>query len=519
MQRSTSIYGSSSALRGVQLKIGEKYKPPAKVTLPVGWKMRDPSRLLSLTYDFSLEEGVLSRIRAEREAKERIEQAQKIKELQQPTANPVVAHMGADILQPTTATTTTTTTNSLDSNNDNKQFNYKDFENNTDTPFEDVELQSINNMEALKSVLQPDVAANSVSSSQQQVPQGIPIRGNPFNQTTSSNSLETTFPISGSPGQTTGASSYPPAYPNNPVSTQSGLPNSNPFAAPNLLGDPAPQGVISNGIGAVSTHEQKVSHPGAIRVLPTTPARPPPRRPASVPNENVTSEMMSAFPSHNALPSATPAQRRPVPKPRTKLPPLKNGPEVRKSENLHSPPTSPEVEPHYDVLHYDVPPPIPPKKAAQKSREIERGQNFSAEDAHLGRFPTPLPPISPPEPTSSPIDPRATMSHDEVQLVNQISDMGFPLERVARAVRNLNGKEREVVDFLISVNELCNQGYDENDVEMVLKDNIGQTKAVEILKLQQQFRVLGFEGDKVFEAIKKSECNRDKALDILISAG
>ena len=38
------------------------------------------------------------------------------------------------------------------------------------------------------------------------------------------------------------------------------------------------------------------------------------------------------------------------------------------------------------------------------------------------------------------------MSHDEVQLVNLACGMGFPLERVARAVKNLDSKEREVCD-------------------------------------------------------------------------
>ena len=235
-------------------------------------------------------------------------------------------------------------------------------------------------MEALKSVLQPEVETNRVSRSQQPVPQGIPIEGNPFKPMMSSNSLETTFPISSSAGQSASTSSHSTAFSNNPVGTQAGLASSNPFAARNLLGDPAPQGAISDGVGVVSTQanaipystgntERKASHPGAVRVLPTTPARPPPRRPASVPNESVTSEMIS---THIAPPSTAPAQKRPVPKPRTKLPPLKNGPEVRTSENLRSPPASPEVEPQYDV-----PPPIPPKKAAHKSREIKR-QNVPA---------------------------------------------------------------------------------------------------------------------------------------------
>lgn len=36
------------------------------------------------------------------------------------------------------------------------------------------------------------------------------------------------------------------------------------------------------------------------------------------------------------------------------------------------------------------------------------------------------------------------MSPDEKQLVNQLSSMGFPAQRVARAVKNFGCKEREV---------------------------------------------------------------------------
>jgi hypothetical protein len=36
------------------------------------------------------------------------------------------------------------------------------------------------------------------------------------------------------------------------------------------------------------------------------------------------------------------------------------------------------------------------------------------------------------------------MSGEEIQFVNQISAMGFPVGRVARAVKNLGCKEREV---------------------------------------------------------------------------
>ena len=321
-----------------------------------------------------MEEEVIAMVKAEREAREQHEQVQKMKELQIKTsiANPVVANMGADILQPTTASTTTTTTNSVNANNEDKPFNYKEFENNTDTPFEAVELQCINNMEALKSVLQPDVETDSVTSSQSQIPQGsseaggIPISGmartgtaNPFNQHAPSHSLETNFPISSSPVQVTGSPPYPHVYQNKPVHTQIGqtIPQeTNPFTTRPTstdimsLSHPSNTASYSTATNTVSDTKRKISLPGAMRVLPVAPARPPPRRPGSVPNESLTSEAL-AFSSQ--LETTSPAQKRPVPKPRSKLPPLRNGPEA-----------TPSSEPLYDV-----PPPIPPKISIGKNKQ------------------------------------------------------------------------------------------------------------------------------------------------------
>lgn len=68
------------------------------------------------------------------------------------------------------------------------------------------------------------------------------------------------------------------------------------------------------------------------------------------------------------------------------------------------------------------------------------------DDTHLKRFSTPLPPISPPTPANNPPinDPRSTMTAGEIQFVNKIHAMGFPVIRAARAVKNLGCKEREV---------------------------------------------------------------------------
>ena len=328
-----------------------------------------------------MEEEVITKIKAEREAREKHKQAQKIKELQMKTstANPAVANMGADILQPTTATTTTTTASNL--SNENKQFNYKDFEDNRDTPFEAVELQCINNMEALKSVLQPDVETDSVTcDSGPQISQGtnhtasipistsgIPINGaaNPFDAC----SLETNFPMSGSPVQVTPMNSYPPMYAGDSIHTHMSQNTSqDTFGSQNGV-----QGPVSTGIATVSPQlnavsystesnvpgtERKISLPGAMRVLPGMPLRPPPRRPISAPGGNITPEMIPAFGSQSepTSPSPSPGQKRPVPKPRSKLPPLRNEPEA-----------GPSQEPLYDL----PPPPLPAKISIGKTRNMD----------------------------------------------------------------------------------------------------------------------------------------------------
>ena len=311
------------------------------------------------------------KIEAEREAREQHEQAQKIKELVKTSiANPALANVGGEILQPTTVTST----NSLNSSNKNKEFNYKDFEDNTDTPFEAVELQCIDNMDALKSVLQPD-QSDPVTSASNQSPFsqgasnacGIPIQES---RHASAQGFQTNFP-SGTPG----ANQYPPMYTGDPVCTQQSqigqtvAQNTNPFLAHNSLIDTSSRGPVSTGIVSVSPQsntvtyspgyppERKISLPGAMRVLPVAPSRPPPRRPASVSDESTTSETMSAFPSHVEAPSTSTGQRRPIPKPRSKLPPLRNGAEA----GPHAP-TSPE------------PPPIPPKKIIGSNRNAEPTQ-------------------------------------------------------------------------------------------------------------------------------------------------
>lgn len=536
MQRSVSIYGSSSALRGVQLKIGEKFKPPAKVTLPMGWKTRDPSQILGLTYDFSLEEEVIRKVEDEKQAKEQELSAQKAKELLkvQPST-PVIAHMGGDILLPTTVSSAGT-----NNQKENKAaINYKDFEGDSDTPFELVELQSINNMDALKSVLQPelrsDAPATSVTTPADDVPSDgntattsdpQATSGNPFNPMgTGTTTSGITF--SNSLINPSVSLNIPPqysqnGYPGGDTVTNAGVDTRqdlNPFAPHNAglptmvvdnqppvsnINTPVSQQQNTSVSSASNTSLQTNRKPpmsGAIRVLPVPALRSSPRGAEDIVNEQSNMVPPSALNDGGVLPSTK--QKRPVPKPRNKLAPLKNtaGPS-------------------------EAPPPLPPKK--QKSQPIYDSvpnTPVSMDEKLLKRYSSPLPPISPPATAnvSSTIpDPCSSMSSEERELVKKVSSMGFPTPRVARAVKNLGCKENEVLEFLISVNDMCNLGYSENQVEMVLKDKDSDqdtTKAKKFLSLIAQFKELGFQEEKIFDALKKSECDSNKTLDILTCAG
>lgn len=60
--------GSSSfSLDGVPFTVGEKWKAPKKVTLPMKFETGNPSEFLFLEYDSTLEEALLARFEAERE--------------------------------------------------------------------------------------------------------------------------------------------------------------------------------------------------------------------------------------------------------------------------------------------------------------------------------------------------------------------------------------------------------------------------------------------------------------------
>lgn len=115
--------------------------------------------------------------------------------------------------------------------------------------------------------------------------------------------------------------------------------------------------------------------------------------------------------------------------------------------------------------------------------------------------------------------------------------MGFPVAKVVRAFKLIGEDHKQarilfrarghlfdsslwlqVVDFLLRVQALEEKGFPDSRVEYVLGTlKMDEEKAHQFLPVFVQLVDLGFTEDKVSEALLQAGCDRDKALDVLLS--
>ncbi|NWR51214.1 UBAP1 protein, partial [Regulus satrapa] len=186
--------GSFSYLDDVPFKIGDKFKIPAKVGLPIGFSLPDSSQLVrEAQYDFSLEnktiewaEEIKKIEAAQREAEHKAEGAlANLKaasedttkmgfsegpctevmpppistEVMPPPINPILASLQHNnILTPTPANSSAVKQKVLSSPHPKADFNPADFECEED-PFDKLELKTINDKEELKNILEIHVGS------------------------------------------------------------------------------------------------------------------------------------------------------------------------------------------------------------------------------------------------------------------------------------------------------------------------------------------------------------------------
>lgn len=174
---------SSGYMDGVPVKISEQYKPPPRITLPQNVFQRVnliADDLSNSTYDVSFEHNVVKKIKEWRATKDKesTERRQRLDQLQEAENKQLteVSYPSTDDLSELSsqgnndtthlAKTTTTTailqpqlmntipfTNPSLQNSIGYKINYSDFENDTSSPFDNMELKTINDIELLAQVL------------------------------------------------------------------------------------------------------------------------------------------------------------------------------------------------------------------------------------------------------------------------------------------------------------------------------------------------------------------------------
>ncbi|XP_077274384.1 uncharacterized protein LOC143904037 isoform X2 [Temnothorax americanus] len=160
----------TSYMDGVHVKIAEAYKPPRKIGLPAPYNNRLPD-VSKLVYDFSLERSVLEKMCEWRKARQacsearqaRLKEKRKKEEEETPPSPPPLDCAKQPINAPPASETILTPQPLSPPANDlrdlhvktNGGLDFADFDNDTSSPFDNMELKTINDMEELAQVLQP----------------------------------------------------------------------------------------------------------------------------------------------------------------------------------------------------------------------------------------------------------------------------------------------------------------------------------------------------------------------------
>ncbi|RLU23246.1 hypothetical protein DMN91_003449 [Ooceraea biroi] len=113
----------------------------------------------------------------------------------------------------------------------------------------------------------------------------------------------------------------------------------------------------------------------------------------------------------------------------------------------------------------------------------------------------------------------AGLTEDDLKLVAQLNDMGFPVGRAARIVLELGRiHEKNIVEYLLAVQSLEETGIPSDYAEKALTlTQHDQHKAQIYYENLCTLKDLGFPEDEASAALVKCNFDRDKALDLLIT--
>lgn len=115
-------------------------------------------------------------------------------------------------------------------------------------------------------------------------------------------------------------------------------------------------------------------------------------------------------------------------------------------------------------------------------------------------------------------NPYDELDSGQKEFVDSLVDMGFAKDRAARAVKHLGTDNKKVLDHLCQVQGLEEGGHSGMDAETALHlYDYNVQEAKEYLELLNQFQDLGFQKCDIRKALIRHKNDRDKTLDFLLS--
>lgn len=417
---------------------------------------------------------------------------------QQPVCIPVISE-GNPILRPIPFKHQVVTSQ-INNNNPISAFNLSDFEADTSSPFDNMELKTINDLEELAQVLQPSTVTQVPNYYQNLVGTDEHF-GNLHHQTMNCQvpSIEQPFNLSSSDKMLNDAkcgvsyqshvNGFTSNYDYNSVQNyhpQSVIPHHNPH------GHVAAYNFIDRDL---MPHHSEMSFSYSHQ------------EPQQLPQQ----QHIQSFYGSNVWPSVSYQQSRPQESFKSIM--------LNESKAMSSNPPKLTMLSSASVDEASPESDAPISCAAQQLSEIMKiralkNQPKPSDDS------TPENSSSSVQSPTSPIEPDPYQSlHSESQfLVQKIAEMGFPRGRVARACKKLGTNDKKIVEFLLSLQSLLDAGYQEGRAEHALSLLNNDVKAaINFLQVESQLLDLGFPVDRVSEALVKFNCDRDQALEFLIS--
>lgn len=494
----TDFHGTFSYLDDVPFKIGDKFKTPAKVGLPIGFSLPDCLQVIrEMQYDFSLEKKTIEWAEdikliqeAQREAERKAEDAEaKVTSksgpegdskmsfskthnpaTMPPPINPILASLQHNsILTPTRVSSSATKQKVLSPPHTKADFNPADFECEED-PFDNLELKTIDEKEELRNILVGTTGPIMAQLLDSNSPRG------------GSGSVLQDEEVLASLEQAT--LDFKPLHKPNGFITLPQLGNCEKMSLSSKVSLP-PIPTVSN-----------------IKSLSF------PKLDSDDSNQK-TVKLASTFHSTSCLRSGTP---RNFLKPSTQSSASElNGDHTLglSALNLNSGTEVPTLTtssqmPSLSVLSVCTEEPSPPNTCPTVTP-----LNFSVSQV-----------------PNMPSCPQAylelqTLSPSERQCVETVVNMGYSYDCVLRAMKKKGENIEQILDYLFAHGQLCEKGFDPLLVEEALEmHQCSEEKMMEFLQLMSKFKEMGFELKDIKEVLLLHNNNQDNALeDLMARAG